>query len=732
MTPLLLGAALLLGPPAPVAVAAPSYALEVLPILTRQGCNQGGCHGKGAGQNGFRLSLRGYAPEQDHDSIVREFEGRRVDLAAPDESLLLQKAVGKVPHEGGAVFPKSGREYDTLRAWIAAGCPESSAKEAKLVKLSISPESKTLAAGESVPLTVTAHLSDGTARDVTWLALLDSNDAAVAGLTAGAVATARSPGVTAVRAAYLTEVAVATLTVPYPHRVDAAQFAAGTHPIDRAVFGQLAALRLPPSRAATDAEFLRRVALDCVGRLPTESEASAFLADNSPGKREALIDRLLAAPEFADHWALFLADLFQNRRERDHDVRGVKGVRQFHAWLREQVAANRPWDELARAVLLAQGDDDASPAVGYYVVTVGEAHEAEKSEAGEAVAQALLGTRIGCAKCHNHPLERYTQDDFYHWAAFFSKIKLDRKESKDGPTQLTVGSRDEHRAKKAPEAHQPRTGKWLKPQALDRKPTSIGPSADPRAALADWITNPANEAFAGAMANRIWKHYLGAGVVEPVDDLRATNPPSNPALWKTLTAEFVRGKYDLRKLMRFILTSRTYQLASDTRPENAADARFYSHYQARRLPAEVFLDAVCDATGSPEAFHGYVLGTRAVQLPDPGVKSPFLSLFGRPERTTACACERAPDVTLSQLLHLQNGGALAEKCAGGPLAAQLAAEPDLRKALDRVTMRALVRPATDAEFAAVTRLIAVGQSRKEVLADFVWAVLTSKDFAFNH
>ena len=731
MTPLLLAVAgLALGP----AAKPPSFLTEVVPVLTRQGCNQGACHGKGAGQNGFKLSLRGYAPDQDFASLTAEFVGRRVDPVHPANSLLLTKATGRVPHDGGKLFGPESREYRTLRAWLAAGAPGPDDNQAKLVRLDLTPGGQAAAPGDRVPLTAWATFADGRRVDVTWLTRFDTNDAAVVAVTPGGVATAVRPGGTAVRAAFLTEVAVAPFTVPFPAAIDPARFAGPPHPVDDAVFGQLKALRIEPAAVCTDAAFVRRATLDTIGRLPTPAEAAAFAADPSPDKRARLIDALLARPEFADYWALFLGDLFQNRKERDHDVRGVKGVRQFHAWLRAQVAAGQPWDEVARAVLTATGPADKNPAVGYYVVTVGEQQEAEKSDAGEAVAQALLGTRIGCAKCHNHPLEKYTQDDFYHFAAFFSRVNLDRKEWKDGVTTLKVGRRNPDEDGRPVTAHQPRTNAQLTPQPLDRSTPAVPPGTDPRVPLAAWVTDPRNEAFAGAMANRVWRHFLGVGLVEPVDDLRATNPPSNPVLWATLTREFVAHKFDLKHLMRLILTSRTYQLSSSTTPGNAADAKFYSHYTARRLPAEVLLDAVADLTGVPDAFDGYPAGTRAVQVPDVAVGSPFMKLFGRPERTTACACERKEDVSLAQLLHLQNSEALANRCRAGDgwLARELAATPDDAALVDKVTLRAFGRPATAAERDAVRALVAEGSPRADVFADLLWAVVNSKDFAFNH
>jgi hypothetical protein len=714
---------------------APSFLNEVVPLLTKAGCNQGACHGKGAGQNGFKLSLRGYAPEQDYLSLTREFGGRRIDRTKPEDSLVLRKATARTPHEGGRLFAVGSPEYELLLDWITAGYPGPDPNEPKLTRLDLAPDTKVLKPDESVQLVATATFSDGSKRDVTWLTKFDSNDAAFVTVSPAGVAKAVRNGAAAVRAMFQVEVAVAAFAMPFDRGVDPTRYEARNNAVDDHVMAKLRELRVEPSDLCTDHEFVRRAFLDACGVLPKPDEVTAFVADPDPRKREKLVDSLLARPEFADYWALHLGDLFQNRRERDHDARGVKGVRQFHLWLREQVVANRPWDQLARDVLTAKGPATENPAVGYFVVTVGEKRHAEESEVGESVAQALLGTRIGCAKCHNHPLERFTQDDFYHFAAYFSRITLRRKEPKDGATVLAVGHPDKEQDKKPVGVSQPRTGQFMKPQPLDRTPAEVKPGDDPRAALARWITDPSNEAFAGAMVNRIWRHYLGVGLVEPVDDLRATNPPSNPALWAFLKQDFVDGGYDLRRLMRLVLTSRTYQLSAATRPGNEADARFYSHYYARRLPAEVMLDAVCDATGVPEKFDGYPVGVRAVQVPDPGAGSYFLRTFGRSERVTACACERSGDVSLPQVLHLIGGEATAGKVAGpsGWLAKALAAEPDDGKVLDALFLRTLARPPTPEERAKVAGLRADKDStREEVFGDLLWAVLNSKDFLFNY
>ena len=725
-----LAVALLVAAPA----APPSFTNEVVPLFTKAGCNSGGCHGKGAGQNGFRLSLRGYAPDQDHRWLTREFDGRRVDRTTPADSLLVRKATAQTPHEGGRLFAVNSPEHRLLVDWIAAGAPGPNTADPKVTALELRPASAVLKRGESVRLSAVATFADGSTRDVTALTKFDTNDPAQVGVSPAGTATAARHGTGAVRAMYQTEVAVAVFATPFPREVDAKRYAERVNVVDDHLFAKLKELHVEPSDACSDAEFVRRVMLDAAGVLPTTAEATAFVADRDPKKREKLVDAVLARPEFTDYWTLQLGDLLQNRRERDHDVRGVKGVRQFHDWLRAQVAANRPWDALARDVLTATGSAVDSPAVGYFVVTVGEHKQTEKSEVAESVAQAFLGARIGCARCHNHPLERYTQDDFYHFAAFFSRVKLSRKDPKKGPepTTLVMAHPDDKQNTKPVGVTQPRTGAFMAPQSLDRAPAAVVPGSDPRVPLAKWVTDPANAAFAGAMANRVWRHYMGVGLVEPVDDLRATNPPSNPALWKALSAEFVAGGYDLRKLMRLVLTSRAYGLSASTRAGNEVDARFHSHYYARRLPAEVLLDAIGSATGVPEKFDGYPVGVRAVQVPDPGAASYFLKAFGRSDRTTACACERAGDVNLPQVLHLIGGDAVAGKLSDGTgwLAKTLATEKNDDAVLDVLWGRTLSRPPTAAERSAVKGLLAT-DGRADVFRDAFWAVLNSKEFLFN-
>jgi hypothetical protein len=762
---------------------APSFRQDILPILTKTGCNAGGCHGKLAGQNGFRLSLRGYAPEWDHDWVTKEVNGRRLNVAFPEQSLLVQKPVGGVAHEGGTRFKTNSRYYSTLVDWVAARAPGPVADEADAVRLEVLPGDRQMQPGDSQKLLVRAHYPNGRVRDVTWLAQIFSNDEATLAVKPNAASVkALRCGEASVRVHFQGQVEVVRFTMPFPTEVEPGQFAPRQNQLDGPIFDKLAALRIPPSPLCDDQTFIRRAYLDAIGVLPTPEETTAFLADSRPDRRAQLVEQLLTRPEWTDYWTLQLADLMQNRKERDHDVRGTKGVRAFHSWLRAQVAKNRPWNELARSVLLARGDSVKNPEIGYYITVIGEKRNVEDSELPDSVAQSFLGTRVGCARCHNHPLEKYTQDDFYHFSAYFSKVSLKRVEPAKGATELNTTSREEQEAaeklveakeklleaqtvalsfgeepggeeptKKAAEAkkqvesmtkriaelrtrqpsvNQPRTNKQMAPQPLDRAPWKFEPDRDPREQFVDWMLGSEN--FSGAMVNRIWKHFFSVGLVEPADDLRASNPPSNGELWKVLNREFVDHGYDLNHVMRLILNSRAYQLRSGTLPGNETETRFYSHYYARRLPAEVLTDAIAGATDVPTKYDGYPLGTRAVQLPEPSVSSYFLTLFGRSERVTACACERSGEVTLPQLLHLHNSDELQQRIThpDGRLTALLK-NPDDAAVCSSIFLTTVNRPPTDRERETVRASLAADK-REDVFRDLFWALLNAKDFAFNH
>ncbi|HZK80021.1 MAG TPA: DUF1549 domain-containing protein, partial [Humisphaera sp.] len=657
-----------------------SFRQDVLPVLTKSGCNAGSCHGKLAGQNGFRLSLRGYAPEWDYDSLTSELGSRRIDFAQPEKSLVLRKPTGQVPHEGGRRFVEGSRYYKSVLQWIENRSPSPDAAELDAATLDVLPGDRMMRVGDTQQLLVIARWANGTSRDVTWLSQFYSNDTSVLSVGENGLVKSLRSGATSVRVHFQGLVSVVSFTTPFDYKVDAAMFAQKNNEIDRDVFGLLASLHLPPAPLCDDATFIRRAFIDSIGTLPTAKEVRDFLTDSQNDKRSKLVDDLLKRPEYAEYWALQFADLLQNRRERDHDARGAKGVRSMHEWIRRQMAKNRPWNQMTRDLLTGTGDAVHNPQIGYFIVLMGENQKVEESDVTDSVAQAFLGTRMGCARCHNHPFERYTQDDYYHFAAFFSRTSLRRGDAAKGTVTSLMGysrdvdqiqkqlddvakkifdaegevvdgkradekkleanlaallqreqelSKERERAGDRPaEVTQPRTGKPMAPQPLDRSVTVIPSGQDARQELADWITDPKNANFSGSMVYRLWKHFMGIGLVEPVDDLRASNPPSNPELMKLLESEFVSHGYDLKHVMRLILNSRTYQLSSTTSPENVKDPHFFSHFYARRLESEVMADAVSDVSGVPAVYPGYPTGLRAIQLPEPAVSSYFLSLFG--------------------------------------------------------------------------------------------------------
>ena len=760
----------------------PSFRQDIEPVLTKSGCNQGGCHGKLAGQNGFRLSLRAFAPDWDHDWLTHEVSGRRINYGFPEESLLLQKAAGGVQHEGGTRFRKGSRSYSLLVDWIAARTPAPLSEEPELVKLDIFPHERAMRPSQTQQLLVLANYSDGRVRDVTWLAQFFSNDEGMLKVKPDGLVKALRAGESSVRIHFQGLVEVAHFTTPYKQSVSGIDFAKAGNLLDKPIFSKLKALHLAPSPECDDQTFIRRAFIDAIGVLPTPAEVDAFLADKHRDKRSRLVDTILARPEWVDYWALQLADLLQNRKERDHDVRGIKGVRSFHSWVRDQLAGDHGWDKIASNILLAQGDSVSSPQVGYFITLMGEKSNVEESELPDSVAQAFLGTRVGCARCHNHPLERFTQDDFYHFSAYFSKVSLQRESSEKAPSILHLASREqrdrerrstelqlrventehvvaaygqepggeeparrlveerkelkealkrvEEEKSKQPSVNQPRTGKSMAPRGLDRAVWQYESGRDPREQFVETMLKSSQ--FSGAMVNRLWKHFFSVGLVEPVDDLRASNPPSNAELWTVLNREFVAQRFDFRHVMRLIMTSRAYQLSSTTHKGNEVDARFYSHYYARRLPAEVLLDAIATGTGTPTKFDGHPLGVRAVQVPEPNLDSYFLTLFGRSARVSACACERAGEVTLPQLLHLQNGEDLQKQMnnPSGRLAGLIKKTND-HEVIIPLFLATVSRYPTEGEILTISKSFS-SEQRGEGFRDLLWALLNSKEFTFNH
>jgi hypothetical protein len=641
--------------------------------------------------------------------------------------------MGEVPHEGGRLFSRNSKSHEVMVQWLKAGMPGPLKNEAKLTGLKITPSTMLLTKDQKQQLKVLAEFSDNKTVDVTWLAKFAVTDSSQLSVDANGLVNALRPGETSVQVFFEDQVAIATFTTPYKNPIPIASFPKVINPVDDAVFKKLSGLGIPTSPSCTDEVFLRRLFLDAAGILPTPSEVTAFLADKSMNKRAIMIDKVLDRPEFVDFWTLQLADIFQNRKERDHDVRGTKGVRAFHSWLHDQVRTNKPWDVLCSEILTSTGTTAENPSVGYFIVTVGEQREAHRSEVVASMAQSFLGTRIGCAQCHNHPLEKYTQDDFYRFSGFFSRLRLDRKDPKDGVTTLFANLKEDEQ-KRPLGVTQPRTGEFLNPRPIDRTQVETNKETDPRQALAKWMIDPANESFHGALVNRVWKHFMGMGLVEPVDDLRSSNPPSNKELWAYLKSEFIKNKCDTKHLIRLVLNSQTYQLESVTIPGNETDTRFYSHYYPKRLGAEVILDAVSFSTGIPENFPGYPEGIRAVQVPDPSIRSYFLSVFGRSERVTACACERSEEVSLPQLLHLQNGQWIADKMGNpkGKLKTLISDKRTDNEKISEMFLTTLSRLPTEKEAAALVKELAKSTSKEEFYQDAFWALLNTVEFSFNH
>lgn len=700
----------------PTAPPAPSFLDDVLPVLTRAGCNQGACHGAASGKNGFHLSLLGYDPEQDYQSLVRQGGGRRVQRTDPHASLVLRKAVASLPHQGGARFPTTSLEYRVLAEWIAAGAPGPAAAEPAITGLQVAPPEAVLSPGAAQRLLVTATYADGRRRDVTALSRFVSNHDPVAGVDAAGTVRMVGSGEAVVRASFRGQVAITRLAVPFlgaaPPSGDPWSVA-GANPLDRAILEKLRRLRIVPAPPAGAAALLRRAYLDLTGTLPSPEEARAYLDSREPDKYLRLVDRLLASPEFVDAWTYRAGDWLRNTRR----TLGVKGNRRFHEWLRDQIAANRPWDQLVRELLTARGSLWEHGPANFFGTASGP------NEWAEATSQLFLGVRLGCARCHDHPFDRWTQQDYYQLAAFFARTGVKRGGERGDPVvvQLPEG-----------EVKHPRSEAVLAPRTLDGKGEPA--EEDRRQALAEWLTSPENPWFARNVANRIWKHLMGRGLVEPVDDVRATNPASNEAALQVLSAYLVEHDFDTRALIRLIVNSRVYRQGSEVNPSNRFDVTQFSRHVVRRLTAEQILDSLVAATGVPEKFPGVPLGPRAAQLPDTSVPSFLLDLFGRPARESACECERESEPNLAQVLHIMNGESIHRRISApnSRLARLLAAGKGDAEIIEELFLATLTRRPTARERDGVLASIAASGARQETLADLHWALLNSRAFLFTH
>jgi hypothetical protein len=704
-----------------------SFANDVVPVLARLGCSSGSCHGANSGKGGLKLSLRGYAPELDYLWITRQYSGRRISREAPERSLLLRKPLMETPHGGGRALQKGSPEYYALLGWLLQGAPGPGPKEPLVTALESFPGDRTYRAGQTQRVVVRARYADGRTRDVTDRAVFGSTDAAVAEVSAEGEITAQNPGATAVQAKYMDQLAVLRVTVPYPQKISPAAFPKPANFVDEAVCRKLRELNLEPSGACTDEEFVRRVYVDALGTLPAPEETRAFLESKDPDRRSKLIDAVLQRPEYGSIWALKLADVFMVRRE--HMQR--KNTIAFTQWLTEQFRENRPWDQLVTDLVTATGSPQEKPETLWWasrqmVRPNGRGWVRHYELTGEIVAQVFLGQRIQCAKCHNHPTEKSTQDDYYRFAALFAQVNGDGQ-ADPIPERFLANDPGEVR--------HPRTGEVVTPQPLDRADLKLEKGEDRRLKFARWMTEGGGrDWFAKNAVNRVWARLFGTGIVSPVDDLRSTNPPRNPELLDTLAKELVAHRYDLKHLMGVVMRSNTYQASSLATPKNRIDTQFFSHYPVRRLQGEELLDAIAQVTGVPDRYHTYPVGTRAIELTDPELTSLSLDTFGRPNRTTPCECDRSMAPSMSQALDLFNGEGLQSKLKNPEgVVAQLVksgkSDPEI---VEELFLRAFSRRPTPAELQATLKAVAQAPNMDEAMQDVLWALINSKEFMFNH
>lgn len=691
---------------------------DILPILNKFSCNNSGCHGKAEGQNGFKLSIFGFDPRADHIALTQESRGRRVNPLIPADSLLLRKAAGGAPHGGGVRIAKTSEEYRTLHEWIAVGMPYGSAETPRVTRITVTPHERTLVLRGRQALRVVAKFSDGREVDVTHHARYQSNNESVARVDElGFVSVGDVPGDVAIMAAYLGEVDIFRALVPRNEPLTIASTAPVLNFIDQHVDAKLTKLRIQPSALCSDADFLRRVSLDLIGTLPTAAEARAFLASQDPDRRAKLVDHLLAKPEFADYWALKWSDWLRvDRQALGHD-----GAYRYYKWLRDGFAANKPVDQLARELVTGQGLLAEHPAGHFYKVMK------DPGETASTLSQALLGVRIECAKCHHHPFDRWSQDDYAGMQAYFTGVKF--KATPRGEMLL---------ASNAGAVRNPRSGIDIFAHplgtALPAKVSST--TGDPRSELANWLVAADNPFFARNISNRVWAHFLGRGIVEPVDDVRLTNPPSHPELLTALAKELSDHRYDFRHLLKTVIASRTYQLGSNVTPTNASDEQNFSRATFRRLEAEVLLDAICQSTGVPEKFDGVPAGSRAIQLWDSQVPNYFLGIFGRPMRNTPCDCERVGAPNVSQVLHILNSPEIQAKLMheGGRIA-ELAGREKITEdqVLEELYLTFFSRfPDGQEKQTGRKYLLEHAHNRRQAIEDLAWSLMNTLEFVFNH
>ena len=697
------------------------FANDIVPLLTRSGCNSGGCHGKASGQNGFKLSLLGFDPDADLAAIVKEGRGRRVFPCAPDHSLLLEKATARVPHGGGRRLDPDGDEYAMTRRWIAQGTPAGDPKAPTLANLEVIPRSRVMNRQALQQLAVLAHYSDGSVRDVTRQAQWQSNQPAVAAVEPdGLVRALDQCGEAAVMVRYMGEVAVFLASVPIAGAGSRSSDFRPANFIDTLALAKWNTLGLTPSEACTDPEFARRVFLDLCGRLPTVDELRVFLSDRGALARSKLIDSCLASPDHAAFMAQRWGTLLRNAASSGMKDGSEPMAYAFHNWIREMIASNRPYDEFVRGIVAADGEwQDAPPVQWYYQMSDDPLHQPVAD-----TAQVFLGLRIQCARCHHHPFERWGQDDYYGLAGFFTRVARKDIGSPAFYSERTAVSQEVH----------PRTGKPIEPKLLGGRAVKVAPENDPRHALVDWMVRPDNPYFARAYCNRVWGHFFGRGLVDPVDDMRATNPPSNAELLEALGRDFVTHKFDVRHLFRTICNSRTYQLSAVPNETNTHDRQNHARFYARRLLAEVLHDAVDQACGTRTEFNKMPKQARAVDLPHESFDSYFLDVFNRPNRGSSCECTSAGGASLSQVLHLANSPEIEDKIsADGGRVARLSCDliPPA-KAIEELYLATFSRQPTPHEMEKALKHVSGVGDRRRGLENLLWALLNSREFLFNH
>jgi hypothetical protein len=695
-----------------------SFRLDVMPVFMRSGCNTGSCHGAARGKDGFRISLFGFDPEGDHHRLTREMVGRRINLAVPSDSTMLEKATGAVPHTGGKRFESTSEVYQTLHGWIEAGAPNDDVtKVAKVAGVDLYPKLAVMdGKGSTQQLTVRARYSDGTDRDVTGLAVFLTNNDVAAPVNPEGLVTAGERGEAFVMARFETYT-VGSQFIVLPRGLN---FTFPDEPeanyIDKLVNEKLKKLRIAPSGQCDDETFLRRSSLDIVGLAPSVDEYNRFMASTDPRKRSKWIDELLERKEFSEIWVSKWAELLQVRTDPAKNV-SQKAMFLYYNWLVEKLSKNTPMDQMVQELLGASGGTFKSPATNFYQIT------SETLLLTENVAQIFMGTRVQCAQCHNHPFDRWTQDDYYGFAAFFAQIG--RKGGEDYRETIVFNAG-------GGEVNHPVGGRAMTPKFLGGETPDVR-GKDRRVVLAKWLASSQNPWFATSFANRVWAHFLGVGIVEPVDDFRVSNPASNPELLAALGKRFTDTKYDLKQLVRDICNSRTYQRATQVNESNSGDQRNFAHALVRRIKAETLLDTISAVTDTKDKFSGLPLGARAVQIADGQSSTYFLTTFGRATRETPCSCEVKMEPTLSQALHLLNGSTVNAKIQqGGVIAKLMATKKFPEERLTELYVRALARKPAKTELAKLIPALKEAKNQAQALDDTFWALLNSREFLFNH